>query len=274
MSEIDPTTVILAMPGSDRIANTETDCHRDLMARMVERNPLPSDPGMVTITEAFEGPIFSVWREGRMVCSSSAWLSSAPETRNRLSRLLPTEDVELTVGRPHDYEGYSPDEDLFLLELRVDGQRRPWIEMASAAKLTERLHLEPVFWRDRTGLSTEEAIRAIGMGGAMGYKKDPRRIMYWLDIGSGAHAQNVAAAMYSRPLPKMTYKEIWFYRRMGILLRFNDADTGMAQVIPISSRKHSAPDSMGRIDDVGKKMTPRQKRLAAMKAAQVGLPGV
>jgi hypothetical protein len=268
--ELDPGSALLAMPGSDRVYDA-VDAMPDVIARMTERDPPSSDPGIVTVCEAFEGPVFSAWREGRMVCSSNSWLAAAPAVRKRLAALLPTEDIELVLGQPKDYLRLDPDEDLFLLELRVDGRRRPWEEMKAAATLVDRLHLEHVVWRDRAGISTDEAIRSVGMSGSMSYKKDPLRLVYWLDIGDGSTAKHAALAMYLAPTPRMTYAELKFFRSFGILPRFNSVSAANDNVIATPRKAGSSPDQMGKLDQDLSKLSPRQQRLAKMRAAQVTL---
>jgi hypothetical protein len=263
---------VLTMPGSDRLSDAVSG-FPEMVERMTARSVSALDPGIVTITEAFDGPIFSVWREGRMVCSSNDWLAAAPVVRRRLAALLPTEDVELIVGHPREYAGYSTDDDLFLLELRVGGQRVSWEEMSIASKLVPHLHLEHVLWREREGISVSEAIRAVGIAGSMRYKKDPRRLVYWLDIGRGASAKNAALGMYLYPLPKMSYEEQRFFRSFGILPRFNDRPA-IEKAAQAATRHGSAPDQMGRMDEDLSKLSPKQLRQARMRAAQVILRGV
>jgi hypothetical protein len=271
--DFDLGTSVLAMPGSDRIPDA-ISAMPEVIQRMVARRPADGDPGIVTITEAFEGPVFTVWREGRMVCSSNSWLAAAPEARRRLAALLPSEDIELVIGHPRDYWRFSPDKDLFLLELRVGGQRRSWEEMAAASKLVPDLHLEHVIRRDRAGISIAEAIRSVGMAGSMSYKRDPRRLIYWLDIGEGPTAKNAALAMYLAPLPKMSYQEMRFFRSFRIFPRFNEAAPANDTSTAVERKPGSAPDQLGRMEEDLSKLTPNQRRKAAMKAAQTHLLGV
>lgn len=275
MAEPDPERELLQLEGSAPVGDAVLGCP-EITARMTDARA--ADGGCVTVCEAVEGKLFSVWREGRQLLSNGGWLAANPEGRNVLAGLFPAEGIEALVVIPQGYQRLDGRRQLVIIELRIEGRRRPWIELrdavqwaneARAARVargacTEEsaptLLLEPVLHRGEAGCSTSEALALLGMAGRLDSLRDPRRVVYWLDTHDGPHAAHAGLAIYLAPLPPMTWKEREFYRQTGLVL----PKMTLPEVPVLAPRKGKGSDRL-RSDlsakSKGREPDPRQKNL-------------
>lgn len=275
MADPDPQRQLLELAGSAPVGDAVRGCP-EILERMV--NPRAADGGCVTVCEAVEGKVFAVWREGRQLLSDGGWLAANPEGRNVLAGLFPAEGIEALVVLPQGYQRLDARRQLVVIELRVDGLRRPWIELRDAVAwanearaqriakglATENgspeLLLEPVLHRGESGCPSDEALALLGMAGRCDSMRDPRRVVYWLDSHSGPHALHAGLAIYLAPLPPMTWKEKEFYRQTGLVL----PKMTLPPLPPPAPRKGKGSDRL-RSDlsakSKGREPDPRQSKL-------------
>ena len=136
----------------------------------------------VTITECVHGRVFSVWRDGVHLAVDWARMGSEQEFLRKILPALPTDDVELAFVLPdpakYGKKGLAP----LLIDLVVNGVRRPRGETKVAADLMG-IPLEPSAYEGPVGLSVIDAFAmAAGMDPFTRFEPT-REVMYFLHRG-------------------------------------------------------------------------------------------
>lgn len=194
---LDPREVLLMFPGSDGLSLPVVG--PKMASRLTSRGPHAGVA--ITVLEAVEGQSFTVYRDHGDVMCSDGWLAGKPDILRSVAPLLVSDDVDLVCVRPSGYDGLEA-EDVFLVELRIGGLRRPWAEMSLAAR-GSKLRLEPVLHRSNEGVPIHEAEGMLGARGILGRKGAARRIAYWYDTDDVTSPRHGALVHYQAKMPSM-----------------------------------------------------------------------
>ena len=153
------------------------------------------DDVWVYVTEAIDGFFCAVWRDGEAIISDRGYSTLDPALRRALPNVLVDEDIEIRLVYPRKklYASLSH-EDALLVDLSVNGERRPRHELEACARELG-VNTEPVIYQGGVGIGLRHAIDLLNIGGSFRAYAPRRSVIYWLQH----NLSHVEAALYDAP---------------------------------------------------------------------------